>query len=55
VAKKQIVELSDFISLKDILKPKKLVSQRVRINGLKLEIARPIDSRKLPSRFKSLF
>jgi len=54
MAKKYAVKLDDSISLKDIIKPKKLVSQSIVINGLRLEIARPIDSRKLPSRFKSL-
>jgi len=43
------------VSLQDFLKPKKLVSQQIKINGLSIEIARPLGSKPLPTRFKSFF
>ncbi len=49
--KKNIIEFS----FRELYKPAKLVNQRVRINGLVADIARPAGSKKFPSKFKSLF
>lgn len=46
---------SRYVSLDDVLKPKKLVSQKIKINGLQLVVARPASSKKIPPKFKSLF
>ena len=41
-------------SLSEIKRPKRLVSRKVRINGLSFDIGSPRNARPLPPRIKSL-
>ena len=51
---KKIEKVWGTISLSEISRPKKLVTQKIKINGLSLEIGRPANSKRLPTHFKSL-
>ncbi|MFH1751478.1 MAG: hypothetical protein ABH821_00865 [archaeon] len=44
-----------FTSVEEIEKPKRFVSQKVKINGTEFIVRRLAGSEKLPSKFKSLF
>lgn len=41
------------ITIKDIKKPKRMITQVIKINGVKFIVARPEGTTKLPDKFKS--
>jgi len=55
MAKNSSSSLVESISITKLMSPKKIINQKIRINGLSLEVARPSNLKRLSSRFKSLF